>query len=93
MKKIYGFEVSIQYIQNKTNKDFPNIIRGVKLNPKKTKLHYYFYIVIYLIKYSKKINILMLFHINPYSFIYILIYKILNPKGFSYIKADINKIG
>lgn len=44
----------------------------------------------YLVLNSKKINILMLFHVSRCSYWYAYIYKKINPKGKIYVKADFN---
>lgn len=44
----------------------------------------------YLIKNAKKIDYLMLFHLNYDKLFFILLYKLLNKKGKVYLKSDIN---
>lgn len=44
----------------------------------------------YLIKNAKNIDVLMLFHISRCSYWYAYLYKMFNPKGFIYVKADFN---
>lgn len=44
----------------------------------------------YLFQNSRSISVLNLYFLNPASFVYGLIYKFLNPRGFLYIKADMN---
>lgn len=46
----------------------------------------------WLIKNARKIDVLCLFWINPRNLIFSKIYKILNPKGFVYIKGDASGI-
>ncbi len=48
-------------------------------------------IIKYLFKYSRKIDILNLYHRTQESLFYGSIYKFLNPKGKLYLKADINQ--
>lgn len=47
-------------------------------------------VAMFLFKQSKSIEVLNLFHFKRENFIYLLIYKILNPKGKSYVKLDID---
>ncbi|MGC8869556.1 MAG: glycosyltransferase family 4 protein [Brevinematia bacterium] len=49
-------------------------------------------IIEYLLKYSKKIDVLHLFHYSLQSMLYVIIYKMLNPNGIAYITLD-NDLG
>jgi len=44
--------------------------------------------IIYLLKNSRKIDVLHLFHLSKRSLYWILVYKLLNPKGKVYLKLD-----
>lgn len=46
---------------------------------------------IYLLKNSKKIDVLHLFHFSKRSFLWIMLYKFLNPNGKVYLKLDANR--
>jgi len=96
INKLYGFDVSIVYSQTITNKNFSMTYRGIKLKPLGKKILRITYInfiknflfLIYLIINARKIDILCLFNLYPFTMIFSIIYKILNPKGFLYVKAD-----
>jgi glycosyltransferase involved in cell wall biosynthesis len=45
--------------------------------------------IVYLLKNARKIDILMLFHVKTESIYATLLYKLLNPKGFVYVKYDL----
>lgn len=93
--KIHNLDVKIVCPETQTNKKLPNKVRGVnihkiKLNPDLNKFSFYTRPEIrsYLRQNAKKIDVLMTFHCTLYTFIMIFIYKLLNGKGISYIKAD-----
>lgn len=94
--KYYGYE---SYIVNYNNDDYPylnNEVKGLEMyflrkhqfkcgtNPYKIK----FDIMKFLIMKSKTIDVLQLIHISKPSYLYALIYKLLNKKGVLYLKTD-----
>ena len=97
LKKDKGYEVTIVYPFSETNKHFPSVIKGVKLHPLKfrgNKTSNIFYrelnFILYLILNAKKIDVLMRFHHTQQTSVMAWIYKLLNPKGKVYVKADMN---
>lgn len=46
--------------------------------------------MLYLLKHGKKIDVLNLYHVSPSSFLWILIYRLVNRNGISYLKLDFN---
>ncbi len=94
IREVYGADVTIVYPQTHLNEDMPTTLRGVKLYPIKhaegKSLDLYFLkVASYLLKNAKKIDILMTFHIFMRAGKIALLYKLLNPKGKSYVKLDI----
>lgn len=90
-------DVSIVYPLTNTNKDFPEIIRGVKLIPlsfnRRTEapaLCKELTLFWYLIKNARKIDVLILFHYTRQTVVMTSLYKWKNPKGSVYVKADID---
>lgn len=93
--KKYGFDVTIVYPLTKTNSDFPSEINGVKLHPIKPNkrkkwlpiwrtLPFY----LYLLRNAKKIDLLMRIHHQDHTYFQTFLYKLLNRKGFLYLKSD-----
>jgi GalNAc-alpha-(1->4)-GalNAc-alpha-(1->3)-diNAcBac-PP-undecaprenol alpha-1,4-N-acetyl-D-galactosaminyltransferase len=87
--KIKGYDVDIVYPQTIENKNLERFCRGVNLIPLKSK-HIFFSEVLYIIRNAKKIDILMRFHYTKYTKAIVCLYKILNRKGFVYIKGDVD---
>lgn len=94
-----GYEVSIVYEETKTNINFPNEIKGVKLVPKKLigNENTHFYIRNYRnLKYiainAKKIDLLMCFHHTALTELRVCLYKFFNPNGKVYVKLDLDKL-
>lgn len=89
--RYYGYNSKIVCYKNSENYDYlDNEVKGLKIDfikkitgsPTKD-------VLIYLIKNAKKIDILHMFHITSNrNFYWILIYKLLNPKGRVYLKLD-----
>ena len=50
----------------------------------------YFYMILYFVKSLRKIKILWLFHLYSHSFLFSLVYKLINKKWKVYIKGDFN---
>ncbi|MBK5719349.1 glycosyltransferase [Dysgonomonas sp. Marseille-P4677] len=94
IKQVYDMDVTIVYPQTHLNEDMPTTLRGVKLYPIKhaenKSLNLYFLkVAFYLFKNARKIDVLMTFHIFMRAGKIALLYKLLNPKGKSYVKLDI----
>ncbi len=94
IQRVYGGRFTIVYPQNETNKDLPESVRGIKLHPitysgDENLNVYYRKVASYLIRNARKIDMLMTFHILMRSGKFALLYKLLNPKGKSYVKLDI----
>jgi len=94
MYKTEGYDAKL--VSYKNNADYPFLekeVKGLKLNfiPNKGRLLYFeLGVVYYLWNFSKSIDVLNLFHFKKDNFIYLIIYKILNPKGKAYIKLDMD---
>lgn len=96
-KQNKGYEVTIVYPLTETNKNFPQVIKGVRLHPLKfrgSQSSNIFYreinFILYLILNARKINVLMRFHYTHLTSVMVWIYKTLNPNGKVYVKADMN---
>jgi len=78
--------------ENENNQSIEMIDKMVKVNKIKNKFYkkrfYFLSMMFYVIKNARSIDNLMLFHINKGNFWYVFCYKLLNPKGFIYIKFD-----
>jgi glycosyltransferase involved in cell wall biosynthesis len=78
--------------ENENNLDIEIIDESVKVKKIRNRYSntrfYFLSMMFYMIKNARKINNLMLFHINKGNFWYVFFYKLLNPKGFIYIKFD-----
>lgn len=91
---VYGLDVTIVYPQTHLNEDMPKTLRGVTFHPVKhgenKSLNIYFLkIISYLFRNARKIDCLMTFHIFMKAGRIALVYKLLNPRGKSYVKLDI----
>lgn len=96
--KLYNFDVTIVYPKTNTNKDFSFEVQGINLKPIKNifskkphsgpRILKELVFLIYIILNAKKIDILMRFHLTEETVLIGTFYKLLNPKGFLYIKAD-----
>ena len=91
MGKQLNCEVSIVYL--KCEESLPASWRGVSLIPIGgykwrwvNVLMYY----LYLIKNARGIDYMMRFHLKRHTLLLVVLYKLINPKGRSYVKADIN---
>jgi glycosyltransferase involved in cell wall biosynthesis len=94
MFKTEGFHSNLISYKNNESYSFINKeVKGLELTfiRKKGRLFYFeIGILNYLLAHSKKINVLNLFHFKKDNFLYLLVYKLLNPKGKSYIKLDMD---
>lgn len=92
-----NLDVSIIYPQTDKNKDLSKNVRGVTLIPVKSSsrsqvnpISKELFSFIYLLKNANKIDYLMRFHFSMATSLMIILYKILNPSGKTYIKTDTN---
>lgn len=94
MFKTEGFHSNLVSYKNSESYSFLNKeVKGLELTliPKKGRIFYFeIGILSYLLSHSKTIDVLNLFHFKKGNFLYLLIYKLLNPKGKSYIKLDMD---
>ncbi|HEY1061481.1 MAG TPA: glycosyltransferase [Daejeonella sp.] len=94
MYKTEGYDA--QLISYRNNKEYPYLnkeVKGLKLTfiPDKGRVFYFeLGILSYLWSFSKSIDVLNLFHFKKDHLLYLLLYKILNPKGKTYIKLDMD---
>ncbi|MDP3467496.1 MAG: glycosyltransferase family 4 protein [Daejeonella sp.] len=94
MYKTEGYDAEL--ISYRNNEAYPYInkeVKGLKLRfiPDKGRLFYFeLGIVSYLWSFAKSIDVLNLFHFKKDHLLYLLLYKILNPKGKAYIKLDMD---
>ena len=94
MYKTEGYDATLISYQN--NVEYPFIdqeVNGLKLNfiPNKGRFLYFeLGVLYYLFNHSKSIAILNLFHFKKDHILYLLIYKLVNPKGKAYIKLDMD---
>ena len=94
--KNYNFNSKIVCYQNDREYPFLNkYTPGLKVEFLKRKyrtfnqfLNFEIPVIIYLFKNAKKFGILSLIHLTTSSAIYCVIYKLLNPNGFVYLKTD-----
>lgn len=90
MAQNYKLDCYILCYENKNIKLNNNDIKLLELKKYSSKAT--LNIIIFLIKYSKKIDILNLYHIGMATIVIGLIYKMFNNKGKVYIKMDTNII-
>ena len=96
LKKINNFDTTIVCPLTDTNKELENEVKGIKINKlncsKLKKNSNKFYVksktIKYIIKNSRKIDVLASFHLHDGLLLLIFLYKIINPRGFVYIKSD-----
>lgn len=92
MSKNFKFESSVVTFNNDIYDYVNTYLKGLKIEFLNQKIkNDKLAVLIYLLKYSKKIDVLNLFHLKPKHLIYIYIYKLLNKKGKAYIKLDANE--
>lgn len=90
LHKLYDFDAKIACYKNEENYSYlEKEVKGLKIDfIKNYSGNYTIDGVIYLLKHSKEIDILQIFHITLYSMCYAMIYKLLNKKGKVYLKLD-----
>lgn len=93
--KQYEYNVDIVFPSTVNNKGLPSTVKGVKLiklsmtaQRFKFNNNWNLYFIPYLLLHSRKIDILMRFHYTNATMLMVFIYKLLNPKGKVYVKAD-----
>ena len=93
MYKYFGYNSKIVCYKNNQNYEYlENEVKGLKIEFLEKKTGYAIKDgIMYLLKNSRKIDVLHLFHLSKRSLYWILVYKLLNPKGKVYLKLDANK--
>lgn len=98
--KKYGFESIVVSSKNDNYSYLKSEVKGLQLefitNIKsgiRFKVSIFLLIIKYLIKKSKEITILNLYHIRTQTAIWAILFKILNPCGKIYLKCDIDANG
>lgn len=92
MSKNFKFQSSVVTFNNDNYNYINTHLKGLKIEFLNSKIkNDKLAVLIYLLKYSKEIDVLNLFHIKPKHLMYIYIYKLLNKKGKAYIKLDANE--
>jgi glycosyltransferase involved in cell wall biosynthesis len=88
----YNYDSSIVCYKN--NKEYSNLngeVKGLRLEFIENKGRFIFLeksVLSYLKKNSRNIDVLNLYIFSKFSFVYGIYYKILNPKGFLFLKLD-----
>lgn len=90
LHKYHGYDSKIVGYNNHGNYDYINTeVKGLKIEFLKKKFdNLTLDSFLYLIKNSKNIDVLHLYHMTPRSFYCALVYKIFNRKGVVYLKTD-----
>lgn len=93
--KQYGYNVDIVFPATANNRELPSTLKGVRLKKLsmaaqrfKFNNRWNLYFIPYLLLHSRKIDLLMRFHYTNATILTVLMYKLLNPKGKVYVKAD-----
>lgn len=89
--KKMGYDVKIVYW--KDHEYVPDSHRGVELIPTGGYRYQWLNILCYyfhLVMNARNIDVLMRFHLTRETYLFTLIYKLLNPKGKVYVKTDID---
>lgn len=87
----FGFDAKLVCYNNGQYPYIKSEVSGLKLEFwEKITGDYHWDGSIYLLKNARKIDILHLFHYSRASMMWILIYKLLNPRGKIYLKLDAN---
>lgn len=92
-------ETNIVYLKTKTNYSLPPVVRGVRLVPLGSKISVPIFqslrilnLLWYLLWNARKIDLLMCFHIHLQTELMVIVYKLLNKNGKSYVKLDLSRI-
>lgn len=83
------FNLELKIVSSNKNKSISPIYRGAEIIKKAFKSSRSILFLMGL--EAKKIDNLMLFHLNKKTFYLVLVYKFFNPKGKVYVKADIDE--
>jgi glycosyltransferase involved in cell wall biosynthesis len=92
MSKMHGYDASVvtyKISENYFHKD--GEVKGLNLEFINYSGRVWFIeigVIKYLFKQAKKIDVFNLYHLSKYTLVYGILYKILNSKGFLYIKLD-----
>lgn len=92
MHKQHNYDAAVVCYKN--NDDYPNLnqeVKGLKIEfiEKRGRISFLERSVLtYIRKSAKKIDVLVLYHFSKFTFVYGLLYKMLNPKGFLLVKLD-----
>jgi glycosyltransferase involved in cell wall biosynthesis len=92
LKKDHGIDASL--VGYKLNIEYPHLngaASGLPLSfisPGLQTKYFDFGILTFLLKEATSIDVFNLYHYEPHTFFYGIIYKFLNPKGFLYVKLD-----
>lgn len=89
LHKLFGYDSYVSTYDDDDFKYLNNEVKGLKIDfVNKIFNNYTLDGSIYLLKKSKEIDILHIFHVTLSSFMYALIYKMINKKGKIYLKLD-----
>lgn len=87
--KNYGYDSTVVTFNNGEYPYLKSEVKGLKIKFVKKIFHSYTLDgALFLMKHSKEIDVLQIFHVTLSSFVYIHIYKLCNPKGKIYLKLD-----
>ena len=92
MYKVYGYDSMLVCYKN--NEEYPSLedeVKGLKLVFLANKGKVSFVekqVVSYIWNQAKNIAVLNLYHFSKFTFVYGILYKIRNPKGFLFLKLD-----
>lgn len=90
--RLYGYKSTV--VTHRLSENYSHLdeeVKGINIHFLKDLGNYFFAqkgIIRYLLKESKKIDILNIYHFTHQSFLYGLIYKLKNPNGFVFHKLD-----
>lgn len=96
LAKHLNADFNFVYPKNKDNENYPSLHRGANLIPITSDSEFNFSLwkerqsIFYIIRNARKIDVLFLVWLNHRSLVLAFIYKLLNPKGFCFIKGDMN---
>ena len=96
MHKTFGYDATIVTVKNEKTYDYlEDEVKGLKMRfiPKIKFGSVSLSVVFYLLFHAKKIDVLHLFHHRERTYVYFLVYKLLNPSGVAYLKSDMGYKG
>lgn len=89
LHELYGYDSTVVTFKNGEYDYLNSEVKGLKMEFVKKIFHSYTLDgALYLLKNSKRIDVLQIFHITLSSFFYIYVYKKRNPQGKIYLKLD-----